>query len=339
MYSKERGLYTCLKNCNAALLYIFLNQLIRLFPCIEWILKGNCRGGIVIEKVLETYLKTLCEGWVDRESNVLSEYDRRIMLVKKDLIKERQAGILKVKATATTKNTKNKSFDDQIDFRLHMQFLIKQKDSFYVEESVEDRTLYLIGGSPVSEMVREDSSGYKNNELPLTVHPVSAAAYRQYNRLDAVKYADRYWYYPNKNFKTFKVDCTNYISQCLLAGGIPMTSTASRGKGWWYTGNSWSYSWAVANAFRWYLSEDRNTMGAVHVDQPDLLNPGDIICYDFEGDGKWDHSTIVTAKDAYGMPLVNAHTVPSKYRYWSYQDSYAYTDKTTYRFFRIGNRQ
>ncbi|MGQ0440385.1 amidase domain-containing protein, partial [Bacillus sp. B-TM1] len=40
--------------------------------------------------------------------------------------------------------------------------------------------------------------------------------------------------------------------------------------------------------------------------------------YDFEDDGRWNHTTIVVAKDADGMPLVNAHSANSRRRYWNY---------------------
>lgn len=78
-------------------------------------------------------------------------------------------------------------------------------------------------------------------------------------------------------------------------------------------------------------------MKGTEVSSPDQLTYGDVICYDFEGDGRWDHTTIVTAKDAYGMPLVNAHTNNSRHRYWSYEDSMAWTENTKYKFFRIGD--
>ena len=62
---------------------------------------------------------------------------------------------------------------------------------------------------------------------------------------------------------------------------------------------------------------------------------GDVIVYDWDGDGAFQHSTIVTAFDAGGKPLVNAHTVSSRHRYWDYRDSYAWNDNTEYRFYHI----
>ncbi|MBN6187935.1 amidase domain-containing protein [Aneurinibacillus sp. BA2021] len=159
-----------------------------------------------------------------------------------------------------------------------------------------------------------------------------------YNRLQAVRYAEAWWNDSNPQFRSFDVDCTNFISQCLYAGGIPMHPTGNRSTGWWYQGGNsdealWSYSWAVAHSFRWYLEN-----GHVKTEtkpSADLLSLGDVICYDFDGDGRWQHSTIVVAKDGNGMPLVNAHTTNSRHRYWDYRDSTAYTSDIEYRFFHI----
>ncbi|MMZ62195.1 putative amidase domain protein [compost metagenome] len=76
---------------------------------------------------------------------------------------------------------------------------------------------------------------------------------------------------------------------------------------------------------------------AVPVERPEQLMLGDVISYDWDGDGTFQHSTIVTAFDAGGMPLVNAHTVNARHRYWDYRDSYAWTDRTVYRFYHIAD--
>ncbi|WP_025688499.1 amidase domain-containing protein [Paenibacillus zanthoxyli] len=162
-----------------------------------------------------------------------------------------------------------------------------------------------------------------------------------YRREDAAAYADRWWNENNPEFETFAVDCTNYVSQCLFAGGAPINYTGKRETGWWYKGyvgnqEGWSFSWAVSDSLRRYLDgERRNGLRAEIVERPEQLMLGDVIQYDWDGDGHFQHSTIVTAFDAGGMPLVNAHTVPSRHRFWDYRDSYAWTERTAYRFFHI----
>jgi cell wall-associated NlpC family hydrolase len=165
----------------------------------------------------------------------------------------------------------------------------------------------------------------------------------RYNREEAVAYADRWWKEGNPEFEIFEVDCTNYVSQCLFAGGAPINYTGKRETGWWYKGYNgkqewWSFSWAVSDSLQRYLSGSHSSgLRAEAVERAEQLLPGDVIFYDWDGNGHYQHSTIVTALDAGGMPLVNARTVSSRHRYWDYRDSYAWTDRTAYRFFHIND--
>ncbi len=163
-----------------------------------------------------------------------------------------------------------------------------------------------------------------------------------YDREAAVSYANRYWNSYNPLFRQFLDNCTNFVSQCLLAGGITMTRSNNPAVGWWYhrgarrENDRWSYSWSVANSLYWYLQGNHATgPRAVKKNSAKELHLGDIICYDWNGDGKWNHNTIVTAFNSDGEPLVNAQTVNSQYRYWLYRDSTAWTPQTQYAFFHI----
>ena len=163
-----------------------------------------------------------------------------------------------------------------------------------------------------------------------------------YDRKRAAAYADLWWESGNPAYLEFSVDCSNYVSQCIFAGGAPMNYTNKRGAGWWYRGKSgsqelWSYSWAVADSLKRFLSNSREGLRAKLVNSPQQLAEGDVISYSWNGDGHYGHSTVVTAMDGNGMPLVNAHTVSSKHRYWDYKDSYAWTENTQYCFFHIND--
>ncbi|CAH1218759.1 hypothetical protein PAECIP111893_04480 [Paenibacillus plantiphilus] len=201
--------------------------------------------------------------------------------------------------------------------------------SLYLEENVEG-VLYKAQSIP-----------YINYDiLPVFNHPRAGIRYR---RDLAAAYADRWWEEPNPAYENFDVNCTNYVSQCLFAGHAPMNYTGRRDLGWWYRGRSggreqWSYSWAVSNALQIFLSGSRQKgLKATVVHSPEELELGDVITYDWGGDNRFQHSTIVTAFDAQGMPLVNANTVASRHRFWDYQDSYAWTESTKYRFFHIAD--
>ncbi len=114
-----------------------------------------------------------------------------------------------------------------------------------------------------------------------------------------------------------------------------MTGHPNRSKGWWYQSNNWSFSWSVAHSLRWYLSGAKTGLRGREMQSAKELEPGDVICYDFDGNGRWQHSTIVVTKDANGEPLVNAQTSNSRMRYWAYEDSTAWTPNIQYHFFHI----
>ncbi len=162
-----------------------------------------------------------------------------------------------------------------------------------------------------------------------------------YNRVKAVEYANQWWNGANPNYPDFKNDdCTNFISQCLVAGDAPMTPPIDRYKGWWITNpqNSsanWSISWAVAGSLHWYLRTSKSGLRATRLERADQLQLGDVIQFDWTGDQKINHSTMVTAFNGNHQPLVNAHTRNVHHRYWDYRDSPAWTPQTKYYFFHI----
>lgn len=223
---------------------------------------------------------------------------------------------------------------------MHLIYVIKQKQRIHVEEQVIPYQFCYINGEVAEHREIKKERQVKKKEIN-SIGEYSSNEHGDerfsYNRLAAVQYAERWWNSYNPAYRVFDVDCTNYVSQCLRAGGAPMWGAPVRERGWWYGSDSWSFSWAVAHSLRWYLSGSTQGLKGKEVESADQLLPGDVICYDFQGNGRWDHNTIVVAKDAYGMPLVNAHTDNSRNRYWSYEDSTAWTPNIEYKFFRIGD--
>ncbi len=179
---------------------------------------------------------------------------------------------------------------------------------------------------------------YLNHQI--LSHSSAASRDVKYMRMKAKQYADQWWNGYNPEFLSFDVDCTNFVSQCLYAGGIPMHYTGKRDSGWWYQGRQgqremWSYSWAVSHSLQAHMASGKSALRAEEVDSPELLDIGDVISYDWDGDSNFQHTAIVAAADGRGMPLVNAHTTNSKHRFWDYRDSYAWNERTRYRFFHI----
>lgn len=157
-----------------------------------------------------------------------------------------------------------------------------------------------------------------------------------YNREAAVRYANTWWNSNNPAYPIFDDDCTNYISQCLHAGGAPMRGYPDRTKGWWMQRGTWSFSWTTSHSLRWYLDTSTRGLRATKVQSASQLQLGDVISYDFEGDGRFNHTTIVTGFNG-SEPLVNAHTNNSISRDWRYTNSGAYTSNIRYIFFHINH--
>ncbi len=253
------------------------------------------------------------------------------------LLEKRKATIVKVTSKGYVRRVEKKDEKYNLFYNVHFKFLIKQGDHFYVEEELEEREASFY--KEVLVIDRERSIPTNKTKQPPLVMSDQVACRESfiYDRLEAVRYAEIWWNDYNPAYIQFDVDCTNYVSQCLYAGGAPMRGYPKRTHGWWYRGqnNNWSFSWSVANALKVYLTHSTIGLRAMEVEDPLNLQWGDVICYDFQGDGRFDHTTIVTGKDAYGMPLVNAHTANSRMRYWTYEDSTAYTPDIEYKMFTI----
>ncbi len=251
-------------------------------------------------------------------------------------LRDRNVKVVKAASRAQLVGFRYVDGKEFIRYGIHHQWLMKQKEHFYIEERVEEREALfqlkrLVEDRLIEKTAASDEEAKAEAENGGAIQPVRFA----YDRQQAVQYAERWWNDYNPAYRKFDVDCTNYVSQCLRAGGAPMRGYPNRAQGWWYQNHNWSYSWAVAHSLHWYLSTSKSGLRAKEVNRPEHLELGDVICYDFDGDGRWQHTTIVVAKDQYNMPLVNAHTTNSRMRYWAYEDSTAYTDSIQYKFFHI----
>jgi len=164
--------------------------------------------------------------------------------------------------------------------------------------------------------------------------PSSAAAASGYNGAAAAAYADTYWQNFNSAWPSFANnggDCTNFVSQALFAGGIAMRpSPAYSGAAAWYmikNKHRWSY------AASWVNSQDNGVFLLQHLTGvtevasvdgaapgqvvPDNASQGDIVLYDFNNDGIYDHEAIITASDGSGWDLVDSHTNNRYHAYWT----------------------
>lgn len=146
----------------------------------------------------------------------------------------------------------------------------------------------------------------------------------KYNRSSAVRYALTYALNPNPEYRFIPGrhdgggDCTNFISQCLRAGGAPFAYGASP---WWYnigginpSDDRWSMSWSVAHSLYWTLKVRNKTrlpgLKAIEINDLQLLEPGDLIQYE-DKNGSIYHSAMVTdfaISEGVRVPLITQHS-------------------------------
>lgn len=289
-------------------------------------------------KNLKQYIEERNACFVDKErvEYILDPVEKESWKRKFNELKELHYSIVKSNVRGEIVGSRYFEDETELEYFLHYQFLIRSKnDQFYIEEQVQHRKAKFLGDKLIVD---------QETKMPFAEHP--PVIERQflnepndtrfvYDRREAVRYAERWWNDYNPAYRKFENNCTNFVSQCLRAGGAPMWGYPNRSKGWWYQNNNWSYSWSVAHAFRWYLSGSTYGLRGQEMKSAKDLSLGDVICYDFDGNGHFQHTTIVVAKDENGMPLVNAQTSNSRMRYWSYQDSTAWTPNIKYKFFHI----
>jgi hypothetical protein len=178
-----------------------------------------------------------------------------------------------------------------------------------------------------------------------------ASAAFAYSGAAAAAYADTYWQNYNPAWPSFASsggDCTNFVSQALYAGGIGMrTSPSYSGNAAWYMvkkRNRWSYAAPWVNAQDQSIFMLRYLPGVTQVASyyglasgataADHAQQGDVVLYDWNNDGVYDHEAIITASDGTNpdgttnWDLVDAHTNNRYHAYWTlaqYNASWATT--------------
>lgn len=145
----------------------------------------------------------------------------------------------------------------------------------------------------------------------------------RYVAADAVKYAKDWALKTNASYPRFVNDCTNFVSQCLLAGGWKMVggscSDRKSDSAWWY--GDWScvlpgvratYTWSGAqNLFNFMTASGRGAS----LPRVSDLEEGDVLQMEFTADdpteryniGRVGHSMMVTGKHD-GNIFLSYHT-------------------------------
>lgn len=116
-----------------------------------------------------------------------------------------------------------------------------------------------------------------------------------YNADNAIAYADKWATSRNPEYKQYPgVDCCNFVSQCMYAGGMPKNSA-------WYPA---SYAWincsgAIDNFKKYGTFMSANNGNVLR---------GNPVYYDWNSNGVYDHTAICVGKNSSGTPIIDAHT-------------------------------
>ncbi len=136
-----------------------------------------------------------------------------------------------------------------------------------------------------------------------------------YNRDAAVAYARKWAMSRNPNYYDFDKlggDCTNFVSQCIRAGGGVMNPTPTFGW-YYYNANNRSPSWTGVEYLYNFLVRQSGP-GPVGIEVPmEQVQPGDIS--QFAGDkGRFSHSQVIVTvgkQPALDNILICTHTYDS----------------------------
>lgn len=119
----------------------------------------------------------------------------------------------------------------------------------------------------------------------------------KYNRKKVYEYAKKWAYSRNPqyyNYDQIGGDCTNFVSQCILAGCKKMNY--NKNNGWYYiNGNDKSPSWTGVKFLYEFLISNKG-IGPTGIETTiDNLDVGDIVQLNFDGN-KFSHSLMVVQK-------------------------------------------
>ena len=131
---------------------------------------------------------------------------------------------------------------------------------------------------------------------------------KPYNRENAVAYAKKYAFSQNSFFASFTGiggNCTNFVSQCIYAGGCEMNYTPTFG--WYFIPlDDRSPSWTGVEFFYNFIIENADVGPFGRVATSDELELGDVIQL-AKNDGGYYHTLLVVGFDGEDI-LVAAQT-------------------------------
>lgn len=134
-----------------------------------------------------------------------------------------------------------------------------------------------------------------------------------YNYGAMVSYAHKWWHGRNSAYVVYGDDCTNFVSQCMKAGGWATVgswpgSSRSDDHNWYVAGYSWDTSYSWGGAQNWYDFAHTISHRTILLSSSYDLSLGDVLQYDHGKNGNIDHTQICTGITSSGIPTMTQHT-------------------------------
>ncbi|MDT0329218.1 amidase domain-containing protein [Nocardiopsis lambiniae] len=134
------------------------------------------------------------------------------------------------------------------------------------------------------------------------------------NKKKVVDYAQKYVKNYNKNYRSYKQDCTNFVSQAMKSGGWKHTGSVIGRKSStnWFYGSmtaTTSYTWAGAENWGIFARDKSKRTKKITLKS---LAAGDILQAAWRKNSAKDHSMIVVKTGSGGEKYLNYHSTDTK---------------------------
>lgn len=187
--------------------------------------------------------------------------------------------------------------------------LLNNNEYFELDDSVKSTTL----GEMKIEITKEEMEHTKK------LMSVTPQATGTINITNARNYASKYYKNYNRNYPSYTLDCTNFVSQILFAGGRKMVTSIDYPKlttntKYWFIkkrpDNSWSRStsWTVVEDLYSHLIRTQTAYSSTS--KTSIISnakAGDVIQFKKAGSDRYSHSMWVYEKQSDNL-LLSGHT-------------------------------
>lgn len=177
------------------------------------------------------------------------------------------------------------------------------------------------------DYVPTEEDYFPEDSLNMTPAEPKWGYYADYDPDSASVYSDRYVYhgasggavyesYYNSayaNYNSVGGDCANYASQCIYAGGMPMTvGTPYLRDGWFYiSGSNRSGTWTRTDFLQEWMDDHWGVLTAA---SDDTVFKGSPVFY------RDAHTTFCVGYNSAGVPIINSHNNDWYHAPWDYWD-------------------